>query len=213
MAGERQKLHLVLFGFLVCEVKHEKYIVVQLPGCIRRLVTPQTAAHLASLHLTISLSCPKLMSIESVMPSNHLTLCHSLLFLPSIFPASGSFPIGWLFMSGSQSIGIFCNYLGLFPLGLTGLTSLQSEGPSKVFSSTTIQKHQFFWTSAFFIVQLSQKMYQSVIYLYVYFFRLSAKLFPAVMKKQESSRKTSVSALLTMPKPLTVWITINCGKS
>ena len=87
----------------------------------------------------------KIMSIESVMPSNHLTLCHSL----RSSPASGSLPMSWLFPSGGQSIGSSASVLpmkiqGWFPLGLTGLISLQSKGLSRVFSSTTIRKHQFF---------------------------------------------------------------------
>ena len=66
------------------------------------------------------------------------------------FPASGSFPMSWLFASGSQSIRasdsasvLLMNIQGWFPLLLTGLISLQSKGPSKVFSSTTVRKHQF----------------------------------------------------------------------
>ena len=67
------------------------------------------------------------------------------------FPASGSFPMSWLFASGGQSIGastsasvLPMNIQGWFPLGLTGLISLQTKGLSRVFSNTTIQKHQFF---------------------------------------------------------------------
>ena len=67
------------------------------------------------------------------------------------FPASGSFPMRWLFTSGGQSIGISAsasvlsmNIQGWFPLGLTGLISLLSKGLSRVFSSTAVQKHQFF---------------------------------------------------------------------
>jgi len=60
---------------------------VQLLGHVRLFVTPWTAAHQASLSITNSWSLRKLMSIESVMPSNHLILCHHLLFLPSIFPS------------------------------------------------------------------------------------------------------------------------------
>ena len=112
----------------------------------------------------------QIMSIESVMLmlSNHLILCHSLLLLPSIFPsigsqsvrhdwatslfpASGSFPKSWLFASGGQSIGISASVLqmnihGWFPLELTSLISFLSKGLSRVFSSTTVQKHQFFST-------------------------------------------------------------------
>ena len=120
------------------------------------------------LSFTISQSLLKLLSIESVMPSNHLDLCCPLLLLPSVFPASGSFPMSWLFASGGQRIGgsgsasvLPMNIQGWFPLGLTGLISLQSKGLSRVFSSATVQKHQLkkrasvLWLLAFFMVQLS----------------------------------------------------------
>ena len=88
------------------------------------------------------------MSIESVMPSKHL--CRPLLFLPSIFPASGSFLMSQFFASGGQSIGLWAsasvlpmNIQGWFPSGWTGWISLQSKGLSRVFSNTTVQKHQF----------------------------------------------------------------------
>ena len=61
--------------------------VVQLPSCVLLFETPWTLAHQASLSLTISCSLPRFMSIESVMPSNHLILCHRFLLLPSIFPS------------------------------------------------------------------------------------------------------------------------------
>ena len=81
-------------------------IIVQSLSCVRLFVTPWTAAHQASLSFVISRSLLKLMSIESVMPSNHLILCHPLLFLPSgRDPASGSFPLSWPFVSCGQSIG------------------------------------------------------------------------------------------------------------
>ena len=74
-----------------------------------------------------------------------------LLFPPSVFPASGSFPVSQLFVSGGQSIRASAsasvlpvNIQGWFPLGLTGLISLLSKGISRVFSSTTVQKQQFF---------------------------------------------------------------------
>ena len=92
----------------------------------------------------------KLMSIESVMPSNHLILCCPLLLLPSTFPASGS-GMSQLFASGGQSIGATAstsvlpmNIQDWFSLGWTGWISLQSKGLSRVFSNTTVQKHQFF---------------------------------------------------------------------
>ena len=123
----------------------------QLLSPVQLFVTPWTAAIQASLSFTNSRSLLKLMSIELVMPSNHLILCHPLLLLPQSFPVSGSFLISWLFASGGQNIGASAsasilpmNIQDLFPLGLTGLISLQSKGLSGVFSGTTVQKHQFF---------------------------------------------------------------------
>ena len=77
---------------------------VQLLSRVQLFATPWTAAHQASLSFTISKSLLKLMSSELMMPSNHLILCHNLLFLPSMFPGSGSFPVSLLFASGGQSI-------------------------------------------------------------------------------------------------------------
>ena len=112
-------------------------------------MTPWTAACQASLSFTFSWSLLKIMFIESVMPSNHLILCRPLLLLPSIFPSIRSFPMSQLLASGGQNIGasapdISMNIQGQFPLGLTGLISLQSKGLSRVFSNTIVQKHQFF---------------------------------------------------------------------
>ena len=92
-----------------------------------------------------------LTSIESVKPYNHLILCCPLLPL-QCFPASSSFPMSWLFVSGGENIGASAsatvlpiNTQGWFPLGLTGLTSLHFNRLS--LSSTTIRKHQFFSTN------------------------------------------------------------------
>ena len=112
--------------------------------------TPRTAAGQASLYITNSQSLLKLMSMESVMPSNHLILCHPL-FLPSIFPSIRVFsnepvlhirwPKSWSF---SFSLSFSNEYSGLnIPLGWTGWISLLSKGISRVFSNTTLQKHQF----------------------------------------------------------------------
>ena len=107
----------------------------------------------ASMSFTISWSLLTLMSIESVMPSNHPVPCHPLLLLPSIFPSifPRSFPMSHLFTSGGQCIGastsasvLPVNIQDWFPLGLTGLISLLSKGLSRVFHNTTAQKHQFF---------------------------------------------------------------------
>ena len=93
----------------------------------------------------------KLTSIESVMPWNHLTLCRPLLLLLQSFPASGSFQKSQLFISGGQNTGVSAstsvlpmNIQDWFPLGRTGWISLQSKGLSRIFSNTTVQKHQFF---------------------------------------------------------------------
>ena len=76
-------------------------------GCVQLFVTPWTAAHQAPLSSTISWSLLKFVSIESVMPSNHLILCLPLLLLPSVFPSiRDSFPMSWLFASGGQRIGV-----------------------------------------------------------------------------------------------------------
>ena len=98
-----------------------------------------------------SQSLLKLMSIELVMPSSYFILCRPLLLLPSIFPASGSFQVSQLFASGGHSIAVSAstsvlpmNTQDWSPLGWTGWISLQSKGLSRVFSNTTVQKHQFF---------------------------------------------------------------------
>ena len=123
---------------------------VQSLSRVQFFVTPWTAAHQAPLSITNSQSLLKFMSTELMMPSHHLILCHPLLLLPQSFPASGPFPISQFFASGGQSIGVSAsasvisrNIQDLLPLGLTGLI-LQSKGLSRVFSNTTVQKHQFF---------------------------------------------------------------------
>ena len=124
---------------------------VQLLSRIRLFATAWTTAHQASLSFTVSQSLLKLMSIESMMPSNHFILCHSFFSCPQSFPTSGSFPMSHLFPSGGQSTGASAsasvlptNAQDWFPLWLTGLISLQSKGLTGVFSNTTVQKHQFF---------------------------------------------------------------------
>ena len=99
--------------------------------------------------LPISQSLLKLMSIESVMPANHLILCRPLLLLPSVFLSIRVFSnesalcIRWPKYWGSASV-LPMTIQDRFPLGWTGLISLQSKGLSRTFSSTTIRKHQFF---------------------------------------------------------------------
>jgi len=123
---------------------------VQLLSHVQLFATPWTAACQASLSFIISPSPLKLMSIELVMPSNHLILCHPLLLLPSIFPSirvssnESILPISWpKYWSFSFSISPSNEYSGWFPLGLTGLISLKYKGLSRVYSSTTIWRHKF----------------------------------------------------------------------
>ena len=114
----------------------------------RLFATPWIAACQASRSITNSWSSLRLMSIESVMPSSHLILCR-----PLLLPASESFPMSQLFAWGGQSTGVSAlasvlpkNTQDGSPLEWTGWISLQSKGLSRVFSNTTVQKHQFFGT-------------------------------------------------------------------
>ena len=113
--------------------------------------TPWTAACQASLSITNSQSLLKLMTIASVMLSNHFILCHPLLLPPSIFPSIKVFSNESVFPSGGRSTGVSAsasvlpmNIQDWFPVGWTGWISLQSKGLSRVFSNTTVQKYQFF---------------------------------------------------------------------
>ena len=126
-------------------------VAFQLLSCVQLFETPWTAPCQASLSITNSWSLLKVMCTESVMPSNLLVLYHPLLLLPSIFPNIGSFPMSQLFALGGQSIRVSAS-TSVLPmntqdwscLGWTGWISLQSKGLSRVFSNTTVQKHQFF---------------------------------------------------------------------
>ena len=116
---------------------------VQSLSRVRFFATPWTAACQASLSIIDSRSLFKLMSIESVMPFNHLVLCHPLLLLPSIFPSIRVFsnesvlPIRWP-KYWSFSISPFIEYSGLFSFRIDWFDLLA------IFSNTTVQKHQFF---------------------------------------------------------------------
>ena len=124
---------------------------VQLLSHDRLFATTWTAALQTSLSITNSWSLLKLMSIETVMPFNHLILCHTLLLPLSDFLSIRVFanesvlrirrPKYWSF---SFSISPSNEYVGLISFRLTGWISLQSKGLSRVFSNTTVQKHQFF---------------------------------------------------------------------
>ena len=113
---------------------------------VRLFANLWTSARQASLSITSSRSLLKLISIESVMSSNHLFLCRPLFLLPSVFPSIRVFSselalcIRWpKYWNFSFSISPSMNIQGWFPLGLTGLISLLSKGLSNIFSSTTIR--------------------------------------------------------------------------
>ena len=122
----------------------------QLLSCVQHFVIPWTAACQASLSFTISQGLLKLMSTESGCLATILSSVVSSSFCLQSFPASGSFPMSQFFTAGGQSIVASASASvlpkksqGWSPLRWTGWISLQSKGLSRVFSNTTVQKHQF----------------------------------------------------------------------
>ena len=114
-------LQVVVDGFYFCFFPHSTYgecgFCCSVAQSCLTLCNSMDCARQTSLPFTISQSLLKLMSIESVMPFNHLILSRPLLLLPSIFPASGSFPVSQLFASGGQSIGASASFL---PMNIQG---------------------------------------------------------------------------------------------
>ena len=139
-----------------------KFSSVQLLSCVQLFVTPRTAAHQASLSITNSQRLLKLMSLESVMPSNHLILCCPLLLLPSIFPSISVFsnesvlrmrwPKYWSF---SFNISPSSEYSGLISFRMDWLDLLAVQGTFKSLISHHSSRASVLQDSAFFIVQLS----------------------------------------------------------
>ena len=124
--------------------------------------TPWTAARQASLSITNSQSLPKLMSFESVIPSNHLILCRPLLLLPSIFPSIRGYPndlvlcIRWpKNCSFSFSISHSSEYSGLISFRMDSLDLLVVQGTLKSLLQHHSSKASILRQSAFFIIQLS----------------------------------------------------------
>ena len=135
---------------------------VQLLSRVRLFETPWIAACQASLSITNSQSLPKPMSIESVMPSNHLILCHPLLLLPSIFPSIRVFSdesilrLRWLkYWSFSFSISPSNGHPGLISFRMDWLYLLAAQGTLKSLLQHHSSKASIFQRSAFFTVQLS----------------------------------------------------------
>ena len=134
----------------------------QLLSLVQLFATPWTAACQASLSITNSWSLLKLMSIESVMPSNHLILCHPLLLHPSIFPSSRVFSnesvlrIRWPnYWSFSFYISLSNEYSGLISFRMDWLDLLAVQGTLKSLLQHHSSKAPILWCSAFFIVHLS----------------------------------------------------------
>ena len=141
-------LEAFIWIFIISTNKWRSYSIQSLSH-VWLIATTWTAACQASLSITNSQSLFKLMSIEYVMPSNHLILWHPLLLLPSVFPSIKDFvnelavPIRWSkYWIISFSISPSSEYSGL----MSGLVSLQSKGLSGAFYSTTVWRHQFFGT-------------------------------------------------------------------
>ena len=138
------------------------YSSVQLLSHVRLFVNPWTAARLASLSITTSQSLPKLISVESVMPSNHFMLCHPLLLLPSIFPSIRVFSnesvlcIWWpKYWSFRFSISPSSEYSGLIFFRIDQLDLLGVQGILKSLIQHHSSKASILRCSAFIIVQLS----------------------------------------------------------
>ena len=135
---------------------------VQSLSRVQLFATPWTAAHQASLSITNFWSLLKLTSIESVMPYNHLILCHPHLFLSSIFPSIRVFPMSQFFTAGGQRIGASASalvpsngYSGLIAFRTDWFDLLVVQGTLKSLLQHHSSKVSILWCSAFFIVQLS----------------------------------------------------------
>ena len=152
-------------GYIICleeTGKEYQFSSIQSLSRVQLFETPWTAAHQASLSITNSWSPPKLVSIESVMPSNHLILCRPLLLLPSMFPSIRVFSnesalcIRWpKYWSFSFSISPSNEQPGLISFRMDWLDLLTVQGTLKSLLQHHSSKASFLWCSAFFIVQLS----------------------------------------------------------
>ena len=152
------KIVWMLLKKLNIDLPYSAILVVQLLSCVQLFAMPWTAACQVPLSFTIS---PSLLKFTSMNQWCYLTISSSVIpffSCPQSLQASGSFPVSQLFASSGQSIGTSAsasilpmNIQGWFPLGLTSLISLLSKGLSKVFSSTTVQRHQFFSAQPFLL--------------------------------------------------------------
>ena len=151
LAAERKLHRSILLITKVAKAKNSQFSSVQSLNRVRLFATPWTAVCQASLSITTpgvySSSCPSSWWCHPTVSSSVIPFSSRL----QSFPTSGSFQMSQLFTSGGQSIGVSAstsvlpmNIQGWFSLGWTGWISLLSKGLSRVFSSTTVQKHQFF---------------------------------------------------------------------
>ena len=163
MTISRYMLQMILFCYFDGSVIfHCEFSSVQSLSCVQLFVTPWTATCQSSLSITNSWSLFKIMSIESVMPSNHLILCNPLLLLPSIFPNIRVFSnesdlrIRWpKYLSFSFGISPSNGYSGLISYRIDWVDLLAVQGTLKSLLQHHNSKASILWRSAFFIVQLS----------------------------------------------------------
>ena len=143
------RYNIVIIHYIImlplCKSVYISISSVQSLSHVRLLATPWITACQASLSITNTWSPPKLMSIELVMPSSHLILCHPLLSCHQSLPAAWSFPMSQLFSRGGRRTGVSAS-ASVLPMntqdwssGWTGWISLQSNGLSRIFSNTTGQ--------------------------------------------------------------------------
>ena len=157
----RQVLKINGFWRVLAHYNQIQFSSVQSFSRVRLFTTPRTAARQASLSITNSWSLPKLMSIESVMLSNHFILCHPLLLSPSIFPIrvfsyESALHIGWpKYWSFSFNISPSNEHSGLISFRMDWLDLLAVQGTLKSLPQHHSSKASIFQHSAFFIVQLS----------------------------------------------------------
>ena len=154
---------------------------------------PQEPQHTRPPCTSNSRSPPKPMSIESMMPSNHLILCCPLILLPSIFPSIRVF-------SNESALHIRWPKYWSFSINI----SPSNKHPIKWCSKFSKPGFNSTWTVNFQIFKLDLEKTEEP--------EIKLSISVGSSKRWETSRKISTSALMTMPKPLTVWITTNCGK-